>query len=487
MTIDCRIHNIRKGFATNSSSSHSIIFLEGGAQDYDIDSGFNWSFFTAGSVEAKRCYIAECLHTTLCFKMEGDEAAKLVKEWLYSDFHVKRESYEHDGKTHVYYTTPGSVDHQSRISFPSNWAATLASREFVQDYQRWFEQPNIVVLGGNDNTDERHPLLDTPGVMVIRDLLQRDSSDFSGVARKDPKYGFWTLFNRENGYKARLSFQDICLKTPPPERATTPELVDLKITDYCPMGCAYCYQDSTLKGRHGDTQFLKAIIDKLADMQVFEVAMGGGETTLHPDFLELLEHARKMHVIPNFTTKRTDWLRDAGFCAAVMPVIGAFAFSAEDSKQMATLLRQCESADVNASKCTVQCVLGVVPDAELHKMMKLSAESGVRLTLLGYKPVGRGKKYSPLMYRKWLEMAQEVAQKHPYGFELGVDTVVAAQFEKELQAAGISKRFYHTSEGRFSMYIDGVARQCGPSSYEPESMGSFDDVDVLPDAFQSFA
>ena len=47
-----KIHNVRLGHATNSSSSHSIIFdpVSKATDDYD---DFGWSFFTLASKEAK--------------------------------------------------------------------------------------------------------------------------------------------------------------------------------------------------------------------------------------------------------------------------------------------------------------------------------------------------------------------------------------------------------------------------------------------------
>ena len=46
------IHNLRLGLATNSSSSHSLIFLakKYPVKDHDINDGeFGWNFFTAAS------------------------------------------------------------------------------------------------------------------------------------------------------------------------------------------------------------------------------------------------------------------------------------------------------------------------------------------------------------------------------------------------------------------------------------------------------
>ena len=56
------IHNVRFGFATNSSSSHSIIMLRDGAERPDDNIpqlGYGWEEFTLASREEKLLYIAQ--------------------------------------------------------------------------------------------------------------------------------------------------------------------------------------------------------------------------------------------------------------------------------------------------------------------------------------------------------------------------------------------------------------------------------------------
>ena len=52
-----RIHNVRLGFATNSSSTHSLIFLPK-AQDNYNEGGFGWDNFTLASKEANLDFVA---------------------------------------------------------------------------------------------------------------------------------------------------------------------------------------------------------------------------------------------------------------------------------------------------------------------------------------------------------------------------------------------------------------------------------------------
>jgi hypothetical protein len=69
-----QVHNVRLGFATNSSSTHSIIFLKPGqtVADSDVEAReFGWDHWTAASSSAKRQYVAFHLHPALYETQEG--------------------------------------------------------------------------------------------------------------------------------------------------------------------------------------------------------------------------------------------------------------------------------------------------------------------------------------------------------------------------------------------------------------------------------
>lgn len=84
-----------------------------------------------------------------------------------------------------------------------------------------------------------------------------------------------------------------------------PEFYDVKITNKCDGKCPWCYQDSTSGSENFDN-----IIDKTIkyfgfmteNQKPFQVAIGGGEPTIHPDFSELLETFHELDITPNYTT-----------------------------------------------------------------------------------------------------------------------------------------------------------------------------------------
>ena len=47
------IYNVRFGIATNSSSSHSMVFVDTPVSDNYIDESFGWEYFTLASKDTK--------------------------------------------------------------------------------------------------------------------------------------------------------------------------------------------------------------------------------------------------------------------------------------------------------------------------------------------------------------------------------------------------------------------------------------------------
>lgn len=78
----------------------------------------------------------------------------------------------------------------------------------------------------------------------------------------------------------------------------------LQLTNRCDAGCKGCYTGATPQGaaREWGLDEWKRAIDELADMGVFHVALGGGESAILPWLGDLAEHARARGIVPNLTT-----------------------------------------------------------------------------------------------------------------------------------------------------------------------------------------
>ena len=459
-----KISNVRMGLATNSSSTHSLIFLPPDMKVRTTEyREFGWEFFTAADRKSKQNYLALTLYDNLQ-RMMGDSNARVIVQSLFKGSDVLEDTSSHDYPNH--FIQWAYIDHQSMQLLPANWDGKGVDLGFFEAYKRFILDNPIAILGGNDNTDEGHPL-GSSGEPVLIDL-PRDSHDLL-VARNDGTH--WVLFNRSTGAKIRFSFEQT---QKPITKALTPELVDIKITDFCPFGCAYCYQGSTHKGKHAEKQVLSSLPSILGGMKVFEVAIGGGEPTLHPDFISMLGNFRYYNIVPNFTTKSLAWLRDEKQRKPILEACGAFAYSVTRATDVHELVKMLHKYDIETdgysykpAKATVQYVLECGGD--LEGILRAASNAGLRITLLGFKDTGFGKDFKKVS-EDWIEIVQKVKEDKSRWLNLGVDTAIIQKYGNEIKSKlGVHDALFTAQEGKFSMYIDAVEKRVAPSSYCAEN------------------
>lgn len=474
-----QILNVRFGLATNSSSDHSLMFLPEGVEakdypgyhhaqsDWDDDGhydfgDFGWQRFTLASPQMKLRYLGCLLKDRLVGNLPTNVARLVHESWL----GVSLE--DDDG-----------IDHESWHYIPCAFGTKIPDEQLVNQLKEFFLQDRLVVLGGNDNELARHPLDDGSTFQLP---IPRDCGNQAGyICRYDEEYKFWTVFHPEDGTKIRFRLtndpETMRIKA---DKASAPELVDVKITSYCPYGCEYCYQSSTIEGEHADSYDLRNIAEELAAMKVFEVAIGGGEPTLHPSFTEILQAFRKNGIVPNFTTRNLDWLRRPKMAREITEACGAFTFSISDpddkygehfAKRIKELIMLLDYNEIPRKKGGVQVVMGTMDRYAFEKILKETNHERLKLTLLGYKDVGRGSDFTPRDHDWWINCVKDTGSGRAHGAKISIDTVLAAQFEEALLAAEIPSWMFETREGGFSCYIDAVNKKIGPSSYcDPSEM-----------------
>jgi hypothetical protein len=202
-------------------------------------------------------------------------------------------------------------------------------------------------------------------------------------------------------------------------------------------------------------------------MKVFEVALGGGEPTFHPDFLDILRSLRGDGIVPNFSTRSLAWLEHED-ARLIAEACGSFAYSAstgKDVKALATALRKAGLERLLADdKVAVQYVLNTGGD--LYGVLEEARKSldCTRVTILGFKRAGLGKDFQEVP-EDWVSTLRKVHKEHSC-VPIGVDTLVVQQHGKELKGKlGVQEALMTGEEGKFSMYIDAVKGMMGPSSY----------------------
>jgi hypothetical protein len=409
---------------------------------------FGWNFFTAASDEAKKLYAATALKCSFS-GLVGYEAAAMLVRGLGLDF--SNETLDHS-----------YIDHQSQPSFPLTFNEEFKDLDYCRDFINYITQKGLVILGGNDNTSEVHALYDEELESVV---IPRTCNQV--VCRKDGDH--WTLFDRSNGDRLTMSFKN----EPKKLKLSAPFLIDLKITDFCDRGCSFCYQNSTMNGKHGNTQNILSLIYKIGLAEVFEVAIGGGEPTAHPDFLYIIHELRRNNIVPNFSTKDIAWLCDDVKRKVVLENCGGFAVSVSSKEEVASLNKVLTKYDILRNypiKVSVQVIPGLLSENVLEEILKEAGKGHLQATLLGHKPVGRASGTKALTNEKsWVKIVKKLSKIHECP-SLSIDTTLAKLCEAELKKIKLPNWMYHIEEGKYSMYIDAVNNKFGPSSYHVDKL-----------------
>lgn len=480
-----RLHNIRRKHATNSSSSHSIVLAKGQSLPIpprdENDPDFGWEPFVLHTSDDKRLYMATQLYGNAKRRMSSSNALALV--W---------------GATGVRVDVDAGIDHQSQMDLPLEYGGKGIDLEFFGELLTAVLREDCLILGGNDNEEvEWHAEYGSP----IFQFLPRDWCDVP-VARKDERFGTWTIFSPSAGEKIRFSFSD----QTDPGRTSTPELVDLKITDYCNQGCGFCYQNSSADGEHAQL-YLYRLADALQELRVFEVAIGGGEPTTHPKFAELLRRLKGSGIVPNFSTRDLSWMQDHKKREEILQSTGAFAYSARTPQEVAAFGQLVHSFDVprydrgetsyqnETGNAHVQVIPEIIPYPDMCRILEEAREAYLTVTLLGFKTAGRGATYAASGRQTgnetWVKAIYDTAEKGGCP-NIGIDTVLAYTYKAALKEMGVPDYTYYVTEGAFSMYLDAVTGHAGPSSFcSPEElvkvdMRSYRLEEQLQDAFDGW-
>ncbi|WP_374461817.1 radical SAM protein [Chryseobacterium taeanense] len=77
------------------------------------------------------------------------------------------------------------------------------------------------------------------------------------------------------------------IKTSPKNYSLAPRTVSIAITDECDFTCSYCYVN--LQDRYLNKEEVINFCKELDKHGTFDIALGGGEPTLHPDLIEICE------------------------------------------------------------------------------------------------------------------------------------------------------------------------------------------------------
>lgn len=268
------------------------------------------------------------------------------------------------------------------------------------------------------------------------------------------KNGNYMMFiDLETGTKIRKNNLDCFI----PEK---PESMDIKITNKCDMGCAFCHENSTPNGLHGDIMNLKFIETLLP---YTELALGGGNPLTHPDLIPFLEKCKVLKLIPSMTINQIHFMKpeyeeliDKLVSEKLIYGLGISLTRATD--EFIAKVKKYPNA-------VIYIINGVQPMSEVRKLY----DHNLKVLILGYK-----------MFRRGIEYFSEAvdATKNEYYVELGemlkhfdvvsFDNLALKQLEtKRLLSEDQWNEFYMGDDGFHTMYIDCINKQFARSSVAP--------------------
>ena len=265
--------------------------------------------------------------------------------------------------------------------------------------------------------------------------------------------GYNYIFNPTNGFTVRCG--DTMEEDP--FIGPVPELADISINNVCDRGCDFCYKDSSMVGKTMSLEDYRKVLDNLP--LTWQLALGGGEPTLHPDFIEILKITREEYdKVPNYTTNGTHLT--GKIVAATKAYCGAVAVSYSDRddvwiKAAKTFIDCGVKTNIHfvVSEETVQTAMNLLVDLELTPEV-LGLEGLNAVVFLLYKPVGRADKAKTLTVDSAVNFLNYAFSQG--GAQVGFDSCFVKHIYVAEQAGKIEVpwELLDTCESsRFSIYV----------------------------------
>ena len=263
--------------------------------------------------------------------------------------------------------------------------------------------------------------------------------------------GNYRVLLYEDGTKIKRTEEDAF-------RADFPDSIDLKITDYCENACPMCHERSSRAGRHGN--LAHSVIDTFPSGM--EVAIGGGNPLSHPDLLPFLERLKQRRIIANLTVNVLDLRKERGLVKRLLRerLIYGLGVSCLTYDEFAV------DFALSHPNAVLHLICGVFPLEALRRMMG----KPIKILLLGYKKVGKGREYFSSDVEKRLRETKAALADILSGFKV-ISFDNAALEQLDIRGAIGEKRFseiFMGADGDASMYVDLVREEYALSSSTTE-------------------
>lgn len=254
------------------------------------------------------------------------------------------------------------------------------------------------------------------------------------------------------------------------------ENMDVKICNYCDMGCKFCHEGSSLYGKFGAILNEK-FIDTLHPYQ--EIAIGGGDATSHPDLIPFLQKLKERKVIANMTVNQIHFEKKQELIKKLVDeklIYGLGVSLVNPTKHFIELIKQYPNA-------VIHVINGVLKPLDV----KALENNNLKMLILGYKHLRRDNEYFEEeqndieVKQQWLyENLEDIIQKFKV---VSFDNLAIEQLNvKRLLTQEEWDEFYMGDDGKVTYYVDMVERKFAQSSTAPFDK-RYDLLDSVDDMF----
>jgi hypothetical protein len=273
----------------------------------------------------------------------------------------------------------------------------------------------------------------------------------------------------EDGTKVRRYSEPLLLEFP--------ESMDIKITNYCDLGCKFCHEMSDTVGKHADLDKLLTVLQELPPG--VELAIGGGNPLSHPDIFDFLRKLRQMGFIPNMTVNQRHLKRHLSDIKKMLREELIFGLGISINN---TELNEVKELMKITKNIVFHLIAGVNSVKEIEWLRKLDY---CKILVLGYKQIGRGADYFSTEVKQNMMFWNAFVGMYLSEGALSFDNLAIEQlYIKQMMTEEEWDRYYMGDDFTFSMYIDAVNQQFAPSSTSRERE-SFDKYSLI-EYFQKF-
>lgn len=234
--------------------------------------------------------------------------------------------------------------------------------------------------------------------------------------------------------------------------------MDIKISNYCDMGCKFCHEGSTKNGRHGDILNEK-FIETLHPYQ--EVALGGGDATSHPDLIPFLQKLKDRKVIVNMTVNQKHFEQKQDLIRRLVDeklIYGIGVSLVNPTDEFISLVKQYPNV-------VIHIINGVLRPSDIEAL----SDNNLKMLILGYKQLRRGNEWynedheNIVVKQMWLK--ENLAEIINHFKVVSFDNLAIEQLEvQRLMSKEEWDEFYMGDDGTMTYYIDMVERKFARSS-----------------------